>query len=73
MAYDMERCPDCGAQLRMLSADISKAMPTRRSSPGRPRDRLVVDGNVVSASTWHDYDTQFFKIFIKKMQESAGR
>jgi protease I len=33
----------------------------------------VVDGNVVSASTWHDYDTQFFKIFIKKMQESSDR
>jgi protease I len=31
----------------------------------------VVDGNVVSAGTWHDYDTQFFKIFIKKMRESA--
>ncbi len=33
----------------------------------------VVDGNVVSASTWHDYDTPFFRIFVKKMQESAGR
>lgn len=33
----------------------------------------VVDGNVVSAATWHDYGTPFFKIFIKKMQESAGR
>jgi protease I len=30
----------------------------------------VVDGNVVSAATWHDYGTQFFKIFIQKMQES---
>jgi len=33
----------------------------------------VVDGNVVSAATWHDYGTQFFKIFIQKMQESAKR
>ena len=29
----------------------------------------VVDGNIVSAGTWHDYGTQFFKIFVKKMQE----
>lgn len=33
----------------------------------------VVDGNLVSAGTWHDYDTQFFKIFIQKMRESAKR
>ena len=33
----------------------------------------VVDGNIVSAGTWHDYDTQFFKIFIKKMRETGGR
>ncbi len=29
----------------------------------------VVDGNLVSAGTWHDYNTQFLKIFIKKMRE----
>ena len=29
----------------------------------------VVDGNLVSAGTWHDYDTQFLKIFIEKMRE----
>ena len=33
----------------------------------------VVDGNLVSAGTWHDYDTQFFKIFIEKMRSSAKR
>jgi protease I len=33
----------------------------------------VVDGNVVSAATWHDYGTQFFKIFIRKMKESAKK
>ncbi len=33
----------------------------------------VVDGNVVSAATWHDYGTQYFKIFIQKMQESAKK
>ena len=33
--------------------------------------RCVVDGNLVSAGTWHDYDTQFLKIFIRKMQEVA--
>jgi protease I len=32
----------------------------------------VVDGNIVSTRTWHDYDSHFFKIFIQKMQESAG-
>ena len=29
----------------------------------------VVDGNLVSAGTWHDYGTQFFKIFVQKMGE----
>ena len=33
---------------------------------------FVVDGNVVSAATWHDYDTPFFKVFIQKMRESAA-
>jgi len=28
----------------------------------------VVDGNLVSAGTWHDYDTKFFKVFIGKMK-----
>ncbi len=28
----------------------------------------VVDGNLVSAGTWHDYDTPFMKVFIGKMQ-----
>lgn len=32
----------------------------------------VVDGNVVSAATWHNYDTPFFKIFIEKMRKSAA-
>ncbi len=32
----------------------------------------VVDGNIVSAATWHDYDTPFFNIFIEKMRKSAG-
>jgi len=31
----------------------------------------VVDGNVVSAATWHDYGTPFFKIFIEKMLQFA--
>ena len=31
----------------------------------------VVDGNLVSAGTWHDYGTKFFKVFIEKMK--AGR
>jgi len=28
----------------------------------------VVDGNLVSARTWHDYDTEFMKQFIAKLQ-----
>jgi len=31
---------------------------------------FVVDGNLVSAGTWHDYDTPFFKTFVQKMRES---
>jgi protease I len=31
----------------------------------------VVDGNIISAATWHDYGTHFFKLFIQKMQELA--
>ncbi len=33
----------------------------------------VVDGNVVSAATWHNYDTPFFKIFVEKMQKPNAR
>ena len=33
----------------------------------------VVDGNLVSAATWHNYDTPFFKIFIEKMQKPVAR
>jgi len=33
----------------------------------------VVDGNLVSAATWHDYGTPFFKVFIDKMRKSARR
>lgn len=33
----------------------------------------VVDGNLVSAATWHDYGSPFFKIFINKMRESVRR
>jgi protease I len=33
----------------------------------------VVDGNLVSAATWHNYDTPFFKIFLEQMQKSAAR
>ncbi|MBN1419001.1 MAG: DJ-1/PfpI family protein [Planctomycetes bacterium] len=36
-------------------------------------ERCVVDGNLVSAGTWHDYDTPFFKTFLRKMRESAAR
>lgn len=28
----------------------------------------VVDGNLVSAGTWHNYDTKFFKVFIEKLK-----
>ena len=37
------------------------------------KEPLVVDGNLVSAGTWHNYDTPFFKTFIEKMRESAKR
>ncbi len=35
-------------------------------------DPCVVDGNLVSAGTWHDYDTPFFKIFIDKLRKATG-
>ncbi|MHB8899130.1 MAG: DJ-1/PfpI family protein [Thermoguttaceae bacterium] len=28
----------------------------------------VVDGNLVTAGTWHDYGTEFFKVFIEKLK-----
>lgn len=31
---------------------------------------FVVDGNLVSAGTWHNYDTPFFRTFVQKMRES---
>lgn len=33
---------------------------------------FVVDGNLVSAGTWHNYDTPFFKTFVQKMRESTA-
>ena len=54
--------------LRLRLEDALSLMRENRIS-GLP----VVDGNLVSAGTWHDYDTQFFKIFLQKMRESAGR
>ena len=32
---------------------------------------LVVDGNLISCGTWHDYDTQFMKIFIRQLKDTA--
>jgi protease I len=33
----------------------------------------VIDGNLVSAGTWHNYDTRFFKVFIEKMKAEAKK
>ena len=30
----------------------------------------VVDGNLISAGTWHNYDTKFFKVFVEKLKAS---
>jgi PfpI family intracellular protease len=35
------------------------------------KQRCVIDGNIVSAGTWHDYGTEFFKVFIQKMREAS--
>lgn len=32
----------------------------------------VVDGNLVSCGTWHDYNSEFFRIFIGKLRQSSG-
>ena len=31
----------------------------------------VVDGNLISAGTWHDYGTPFMKVFIKQLSKFA--
>jgi protease I len=33
----------------------------------------VVDGFLISAGTWHNYDTPFFKTFVQKLRASSGR
>lgn len=33
----------------------------------------VVDGNLVSAGTWHDYGSRFFKLFVEKMRAAAEK
>ncbi|NLX97389.1 MAG: DJ-1/PfpI family protein [Rhodopirellula sp.] len=30
-------------------------------------ERCVIDGNLISAGTWHDYDTPFMKVFIEQL------
>ncbi|MGM0489003.1 MAG: DJ-1/PfpI family protein [Planctomycetota bacterium] len=47
--------------------DITQAGGTYVNQP------CVVDGNLVSASTWHDYGTRFFKIFIDKMRQTSSQ
>jgi len=53
--------------VRKCELDITQSGGVYVSEP------CVVDGNLVSAGTWHDYGTPFFKTFIRKMQESGGR
>jgi protease I len=31
--------------------------------------RCVVDGNLISCRTWHDYDTEFFRVFIEHLKK----
>jgi protease I len=37
------------------------------------KERCVVDDFIVSCGTWHDYDTPFFKTFLKKIQEQVKK
>jgi protease I len=32
----------------------------------------VIDGNLISARTWHDYDTPFMKTFLEKLAKQVG-
>lgn len=32
----------------------------------------VVDGNLISARTWHDYDTKFMKTFLEQLVQRVG-
>jgi protease I len=32
---------------------------------------LVVDGNLISCRTWHDYDTPYMKIFIERLSKAV--
>jgi len=34
---------------------------------------LVIDGNLISCRTWHDYGTPFMKIFIKQLDSCSAR
>lgn len=36
------------------------------------KERCVVDGNLISAGTWHDYDTPFMKVFIDQLKKVAS-
>ncbi len=33
---------------------------------------LVIDGHILTARTWHDYNTPFLKTFLKMVKEAAG-
>jgi protease I len=35
------------------------------------KEPYVVDENIISVGTWHDYHTQFFKTFVQKMREKV--
>jgi len=32
----------------------------------------VIDSNLISARTWHDYDTKFMKLFLEKLAQQLG-
>jgi protease I len=34
-------------------------------------ERCVVDGNLISACTWHEYDTPFMKAFLARLPKTA--
>ncbi len=33
----------------------------------------VVDGNLISCRTWHDYNTPFMKVFIRQLQKTTAK
>lgn len=61
-----------GLQGEKKATTVAKcAMDITQTGGAYVNEPCVVDGNVVSCGTWHNYDSPFFKTFINQMQTPA--